>query len=142
MKNFENELDEKLNTSGQLQVRDLVKGLAEDQVSMAWRSSLNEKLLQAAPVKRSAWSRILRPALGLAAAGALALTFVMQQPEAKGVISGGNSSALEARLMADHQQTIALVDLSGPGLSPDETNYVSSEPSTDYDSLEVDLSAL
>ena len=141
MKDFElKDIDNKLNASEGM--KSLMKALPEEQVSMAWRSSLNEKLLATVPKKRFNWNWVLRPALGLGLAGALALVIVTQ-PQPSGVVTVMPArGSLEAHLVAEHQDSIALYDLSGPGLSPDETEHVTSAGLTESDDVELDLTAL
>ncbi len=59
-------LDQQLNADGQQAVRQVVRELPEESMSMAWRSDLNERLLQMTPAKRKRWHLLdWRPALGV-----------------------------------------------------------------------------
>lgn len=74
-----NNLDEALQQTENL--RGLVHGLPEDQVSLQWRSALNEQILaMAAKPKKTLWSLFWKPASGLALAGALTAVVIMQRP--------------------------------------------------------------
>lgn len=70
------ELDRELNSPIQMEVARLVRELPEEVPSMAWRSSLNDKIrLQAAQVRRKKMviNWVFRPALGLGLASVAAL---------------------------------------------------------------------
>lgn len=136
--------DKALASVGQEQVRQLVSQLPEDTLSMAWRSSLNEKLLEASAAnarrKRRAW--MFRPAFGLAVAGALAAIAFIQPSFRNGSPSVSHSTGtLEAALVMDHQTNVELSDLSGAGLNPAEASP-SQNISTDGEWSDIDLDSL
>ena len=149
---FSNEhesIDAKLASAAQCAMRDVVRALPEDAPSMAWRSGLNERLLvDAARRRRRArffWA--LRPAAGLAFAGALTAVFVFRTspmnpaPTSHSVAS--SSSSLEAGLLSTHSQVAAFADVAGTGVRPIETTYVSkNDEDDDLDWSEVDIESL
>ena len=133
--------DTLLEGSGQEFVRKLVANVPDDELSMAWRSSLNERLrAEAAPApKRQRMAWFLRPALGLAFAGALAAVVMLRTSpmETPTVRKSGN---LEAALVQDHQQTIVMSDVAGFGMNPMESRPT--ETSMGEDWSEVDFESL
>lgn len=76
------ELDRELNSDSQMRVREIVRALPEETLSLSWRSELNGKLReQVARKKRldlAGW--LWKPAAGVALAGALAIAFVARMP--------------------------------------------------------------
>lgn len=113
------QLDDQLNTPSQLQVSQFVKAMPEDTLSMAWRSSLNEKLIEASNQKRRkqklAW--ILRPAMGLGLAFALAI-FVVFQPMGSHTVMPDRG--LEAAILTDHHNAVLQNEVSTAGLNANE----------------------
>src|SRR5690606_38106834 len=93
--------DAKLTSPGQEKIREIVSGLPVDSLSMAWRSSLNEQLRQTATVarKRRRFQLLMRPAVGLAAAGALAVVAMLQTGGLKSGPTSVASGTLEAALV-------------------------------------------
>jgi hypothetical protein len=137
------ELDSLLSAPEQRAVAEVVSQLPEDSVSMAWRSQLNERLLAAAPPVRPSRRWILRPALALGAAGALALSLILTS---KG-LNGSEpleitASSLETKMIAAHRESVGYYDIAGPGLVPLETDRPSTGQPEGYDLSEVDLNAL
>ena len=135
--------EDDLNSPAQRQMQDLVSHLPEDTLSMAWRSSLNEKLLATAPKpKRSVWSWLMKPAVGLGFAGALAVVLLVRTdvmaPVATPTPSNG---ALEAALVRDHRDLVHMTDVVGAGLIPDESTP-SQSYSVDNEWSDVDLDSL
>jgi len=138
------ELDSKLESTGQLQVRQLVQSMPDEPVSMAWRSSLNERVMASIEAKRrkrrAAW--FLSPALGLGLAGALAFV-VLTKPTVGADPQPKASASIEAQLVASHQDTIRYYEGTGIGLSQDEVvNGKSSVSGISSDYGEVDLASL
>lgn len=131
--------------SGQQALRSLVKGLPEDSLSMAWRSALNERLVQEAAVRkrRARIGLFLRPALGLGLACTLAV-LVMFHPS-KPSVAAPSGDALEAALVTTHRQSTYAWDVAGVGLSPtdlpmdsDTTRKPSSAPATSWNEDDLD----
>jgi len=116
-------MDEKLESVSQQAMRSVVKGMPEDALSMAWRSSLNEKLLLEAATKqkRRRINWFLRPALGLGLACTLAVVMVFHgQGGAAKFRPAAGSNGLEAALVNVHQQSTLASEVAGVGLSPVE----------------------
>jgi hypothetical protein len=137
--------DERLNSEAQQAIRQTVRALPEETVSLAWRSALNERVLQEAQLskrrQRLAW--LLRPAVGLAMAGAMAFVVVMRTPETKPIsIVRANTAAagLEAALVSTHRETAMLTDVAGVGLNATEVEVLASDevPPTDWSEADFD----
>ena len=137
------ELDEKLASDAQLAMRNVVKALPADELSMSWRSGLNERLVAAAGRQRRqrilGW--VVKPAFGLAVAGALAFVVVMRQvPDSQPTV-GPTSNAIEASMVATHRDAAEYSDLVGVGLLPveaanDRTNGAPER--SDWNEVDVD----
>jgi hypothetical protein len=136
--NSRNEFDDtKLNDAGQKMVRELVSNLPEDELSLAWRSALNEQLLQTAQAKRKRqrFLFVFRPAMGLALAGAMAAV-VMIRTSQMSIPTVRDTSNLEAVLVQDHQQNIVMSDLAGFSMIPAESRPTEgsiSDPWSEFD---------
>ncbi len=133
--------DTLLEGSGQEFVRGLVANVPDDDLSMAWRSSLNERLLQTAHVapkkQRMAW--FLRPAMGLAFASALAAVLMIRMsPPSSSIVR--TTGSLEAALVRDHEQNIVMSDVAGLGVNPMESRPTDSNLGDDWS--EVDFESL
>jgi hypothetical protein len=132
--------DSLLEADGQKLIQRLVAEVPDDELSLAWRSSLNEQLIQVAAVKhkkRSSW--LLKPAFGLAFAGALAAV-VMIRTAPVNTPSVESSGTLEAALVRDHQQSMIVSDVVGIGLNPLESRPTDVPPLDEWS--EVDLESL
>ena len=103
-------------------IREAVKALPEDSLSLAWRSDLNERLRAMGPqVRRRAWFwHFGRPALGLSLAGCLALmvTLRMVAPQT----GTGVGVGIEDALIQTVAETTRVRDVTGAGLLPQELN--------------------
>lgn len=146
MSNQPEPTDAQLATSAQIAMRDVVRALPEESLSMAWRSGLNEALL-AEGAKRQRRRRFLwlfRPAAGLAMAGALAAVFVIRtstvvDPAPKPT----TTPSLEAELLSAHNQVSQYADVAGSGVRPTDAAYASRDrTSDDWDWTEVDIESL
>lgn len=141
MSDNQNRIDEQLCSPGQMAMRDVVQSLPEDTLSMAWRSSLNEKILEGAAKKRQRrrWLWFLAPSAGLAVACALATVVILgvgrhEQPADRG---------LEAAMVSMHRDLSSTQDVTGSGLNALETkNDVSSKPIDTIDLNESDIESL
>ena len=134
--------DKMLEGAGQEFVRNLVSSVPDDELSMAWRSSLNERLLVTAQQTQKKKQRVawfLRPAMGLSLTGALAaLLMIRTAPMTMPAVrSSGN---LEAALVQDHQQNLVMSDVAGLGVNPMESRPTESIMSDDW--AEVDFESL
>ncbi len=104
----------------ELKVARVVKAIPEEVPSMAWRSALNERVLDAAKrkQKRRLWARIWVPMASVGSAGAVATI-------ALAVWFGGSTptetpngpTSLEASMVAVHRENVHFADIAGPGLS-------------------------
>jgi hypothetical protein len=139
MREFNDNLDQKLNTPGQQAVREVVRSLPEETVSLAWRSSLNEELLKMAKPRRPWYTLMWRPAVALAFAGALATVALLRTPE----VAPNRDVRMEAALLAAHEQATALTEVTGSGLTPVEVAYgVNQAPVRIEEFSEVDIESL
>lgn len=109
----ERELDEKLAQTQS--IAGVVRSLPEETLSMAWRSSLNERVLvEAAKRQRSrhiAW--IWRPAVGLALASSLAMAILWKSApiEHRQPVS----VSIEASLLDLHRESVVASEVAGQG---------------------------
>lgn len=145
------DLDQRLESPAQRAVRDAVRQLPDEELSMAWRSSLNERLRAESAVQKRAtrrWHLALRPALGLGMACALAavVTFRLGSGPTSTPTPAVLDSELEAALFSAHRQVVGHADVAGTGLLPSEVNYVRREeaplPSEWSEPEVVDLESL
>lgn len=112
-------LDEALNASDQQFIAQSVKRLENEDVSLAWRSGLNEKVLamSAEGKKRRKIALVWRPAAGLAMASAL--TFAVFTTLDRGAVDGSSTAvrpsieaaAVDAHLSAFHREELGSVQL-------------------------------
>lgn len=138
------DIDARLNGAGQEAMRNLVRELPEDSLSMAWRSSLNERILaeEKAKARKSRWTWALRPAFGLACAGALAFVFVFHAPMSRSRATAAKPS-IESELLTAHAQSSVFADVAEAGLRPSEASYVARQaPDSDVGWTEVDIESL
>jgi hypothetical protein len=125
----QNQLDEKLNSEGMRAISEMVKGLPDDVPSMSWRSQLNERILAEAKPKKAfdlhRW--LLRPAIGLGLAAALALVVVFRP-----IAPDTTGSSVESLMIATHQDDVNYASVTGAGLSVDEmTEFSNPTPVAD-----------
>jgi len=140
-------LDSQLESAGQQTIAKIVQGLPEDTLSMAWRSSLNERLLAEATVKRPRFrfTWIAMPAAGAAVACALAVAVFLHAPTGTAPTPQlGQSYNVEAGLMDTYRQESATHEIEGAGPDP---SVEAAHPSivaaaSDADSSEVDPEGL
>ena len=116
------ELDRKLESEAGRKLRAAVQSLNDDQVSLAWRSGLNNNLMATIAAKQRkrklAW--ILSPALGLGLAGALAAVLFTSEPSVTNPYVATAPSHLEESLIASHRDILRYTDVTGVGLNRDE----------------------
>lgn len=116
------EIDSKLQTPGQLAVKELVGNLPQEQgLSLSWRSQLNDKLrLTEAKVKRKRrFMLFARPVAGLSAIGACALAaLVLMAP--KPVTSYEKSTSIEASVVKAHQEQLSASEVTGTSAPTDD----------------------
>jgi hypothetical protein len=138
------ELDQKLAAPSQTAVQKVIQALPEETVSMAWRSSLNEELLSVAKARRKSdvirtW--LMRPLAGLALAGALSAVVFLRTPH-RAPVATTKAPAVEAALIAAHEEAASYGEVTGTGLSPVEVAYDTSRPVTDIEWSELDVESL
>jgi len=118
--------DAQLESSNQVMVSNLVKRLPEENLSMAWRSSLNERIrLEAEKRQKQRRARVVwSSSLGFGMAGAILLMLVvpttLQQPS-QSVPTGNKTEVLESSLYALHQESVVLSAVSSTGVSYRQT---------------------
>lgn len=139
----EKELDSQLASDAQQLIRQAVRGVSDEPVSMIWRSELNQRVLSSIRTKqrkrRFVW--IASPTLGLGLAGALAVLMMTNTSPVSDPIRFASSPALEESLVATHKDSVSYGDITGVGLNPDEV--VSKRSSTvSYEFGEVDFGSL
>lgn len=144
MKQRIDNMDAKLATPSQEAMRQVVQSLPDETVSLAWRSALNEKVLAAAKVqhKRRVLYWFLRPAAGLALAGAMAAVVLFRQPTPTSR-PAASTYGVEAALIAAHDDATRYNDITGSGLSPVEVAFGATQKTTSgVDWTEVDVESL
>jgi hypothetical protein len=147
MREYENlnlteaELDARLNSAEQLWIAKSVASLPEEQVSMAWRSQLNEKLRASAPVKkaRRVW-QVLVPATAFASCLVLGVTIFLSRETVQSP-TAVESGAVEAAIVASYREHSSSRDVGGVGLHLEELDNTTDE-SVEPLFSEADLGAL
>jgi hypothetical protein len=116
------DLDQELGSPGQQAMREVVRSLPEETVSMAWRSSLNTQLHAVAAKKRrlDLFSWVWKPAAGVVVAGALALAFMARTPLVDSPVTTGRGPDVEKGLMNAHLESTASWEVAGDGLTANE----------------------
>lgn len=133
--------DRLLESPGQQKVRQLMKELPEDTVSLSWRSSLNERLLKLEPVRKkvalvTVAFRALA-AVGLATLLCLAVisrTGISKADQA--VQSRTDGTLLASALVSEHKETENSAEIGGVGVAvadPDPTGAAAPADSSDSD---------
>lgn len=118
--------------------------IPEEQVSLAWRSRLNERVAQIAAVtkRKTRWISIWRPALGLGLAGALAAAFMMRMAASSGPAFAPKPAVEEALIQA-HEMSVQGSEIAGAGLAQHEAVPVASNSESElFDWSEVDVDTL
>jgi len=146
MREYENlnlteaELDARLNSAEQLWIAQSVKSLPEEQVSMAWRSQLNEKLRVAAPAKRvrRLW-QVLVPATAFASCLVLGVTIFLSRESVE--VNQTETGMLEAAIVASYREHSSSRDVGGYGLHLEELENKTDE-AVEPQFSEDDLGAL
>jgi hypothetical protein len=125
-------MDERLNSAGQMAIRQVVKALPEEMPSLAWRSALNERLAASTAARHARRRRWLfggSSFAGLALAAGLALVVFMPRhvepsagPSTTPVASRGGSQSgpLLDELLASHNDSVTSQDVVGAGLTSQE----------------------
>lgn len=138
--------DAQLATRAQCAMREVVQALPEDSLSMAWRSGLNERLIAEGKrrQRRRRFFWVLRPAAGLAMAGALAAVFMIRTSQVPDIAPAHSSShSLEAALLSTHNEVSEFADVAGTGVRPMEAAYASrGHAPENLDWSELDIESL
>jgi hypothetical protein len=115
-----NEKNQDLNSPEQLAIREVVKALPDETLSLAWRSELNTKI-HAAIVRRKKldlFGWIWKPAAGIAVASAFAVMFLAKAPLVAPVAR--SSGDLERALVNAHIETSVSWDVAEGGVTAGE----------------------
>jgi hypothetical protein len=116
----------KLSSSSQMAIQEIVRGLPEDSLSMAWRSQLNERLraeaVVARPKRRFTWFAL--PAVGLSAAAAFAFIAVFHTPTQTepSFVATHSGSAMAVGLFDTYRQESMTHEITGSGPDPSSDN--------------------
>ena len=120
MRLTEQELDKRLDSAGQQQVRTMLQAKRDSKIRR----------------RRIAW--FLSPALGLGVAGALAVVTMFKTPEVRTSQISGDT--IEAQLVASHRNSIRIADVTGVGLNSYEViegkNTSTVTPGSDLDGVD------
>lgn len=136
-----NPIDEKLNSFSQAKIAEAVRSLPDEELSMAWRSGLNSRILEGAASQRKKRLRmnfLWKPAFGLSLACTLAVTVIFRSP-AKTIQAG---DSIEIALLRHHQEAALPFDMASFGLSPIEATNSESTISSVKEWTETDLESL
>ena len=146
------DLNEKLESTSQQAIKNLVSHLPEDTLSMAWRSSLNERLIKESTSKtrKFRFSWFAMPAAGLALAAALAVAVYVHPAAGSNPTSAGpqsavtKSSSLESGLLETYSQESISHEIigSGPDPSSDVSHPSIADIATESDSSEGDSDSI
>lgn len=117
--------DEHLETPEQKTAQKLVSQLPDEQVSMAWRAQLNEKLNAVAkPVKQAWWQLAWKPALGMGLAGALSLMLFLSKPAVNdNHTQFPNMSAQTSPLLEAHEESRMYADFGMITIADNPTTH-------------------
>ncbi|HVT13566.1 MAG TPA: hypothetical protein VHE55_14975 [Fimbriimonadaceae bacterium] len=133
-------LEEELNSPEQLHVRELVRALPDETLSLTWRSGLNARL-QSEMVRRrklNLFGWVWKPAVGLALAGALAVAFIIP-PKGSAPARGGE---LEKALVTHYVESTASWEVAGDGVSMGEVKDAVNQHTISVDPEQEDVGAL
>jgi len=135
------ELDALLKSESQQAISKFINELPDENLSMAWRSSLNERLRGTEAVPR--WKLRLgtswRPAVGLALATCLAIAVTLRTPQ---TVRPAADSNLEASLVSTYDDSVNSETVAGAGLSVHEVSDTTSTSNSSSDWSESDLNSL
>jgi len=132
------ELDELLSNPKQQLVSDAVRALPQENVSLQWRSALNEKLRKLRPVREKI-SLVIIGFRALAGVGLASLVCIAlyskfgPQPN----VSKVKAQTVASALIAEHRDSVASSEIAGPGIVDGEGE---AKPASDTsDSTPADL---
>ncbi len=131
-------LDRALNDKGQQFVAQSVKNLSEDEPSMAWRAALNDKLVTASSdsKRRAQRQRTWRPAISLAATGALALAIISQRGMTP-TAPVSTSNAIEFAAVDAHLEAERSLDLGSIQVVSQDTGSTISNSSNSWEDADL-----
>jgi hypothetical protein len=111
------DLDQELNSPAQIQVREVVRALPEETLSLTWRSDLNLRLRGEAARKRKrmVFGWVWKPTAGLALAGALAVGIFLHPATAP-----TNGGELEKALVNHYVEASTAREAAVDGVTPNE----------------------
>lgn len=133
----EQEIDRQLAAPEQAWVRERVRDLPEDAVSLQWRGALNERLREAnRRAKRGMLiGRVWKPTAGLALAAALAFAVVGRFNHQVAPAPGPD---VERALLNAHVESTASWEIAGDGMSVNEVKEGAAIPiPSDFDSGDI-----
>ena len=135
----ERELDVRLESPGQAQMRESVRALPDDTVSLAWRSELNARLRKSYARRRrfDLFGWIWKPTAGLAIAGGLALVLFIH-PGGSGTAGNG---ALERGLVNQYIETTTAREIAADGVTPNEAKEAGESGTSTIDWDQEDVGA-
>lgn len=136
----EESLDRELNSAAQLHVREVVRALPEETLSLAWRSELNSRLRSEMARRRklNLFGWVWKPAAGIALAGALAVAF-MVQPANPVPANGGE---LEKALVSHYVDSTASWEVAADGVSMGDVKDATNQHTIAVDPEQEDVGAL
>jgi hypothetical protein len=134
-------LDEELNSAAQVQIRETVRALPEEPLSLAWRSDLNTQLRGVAARKRKLdlFGWVWKPAAGGALACALAFAFLIRPG---GSMSEVPSNGIEKALVGHYVDTTASWEVAGDGVTVNEVKEATAAHPVPTDLDQEDVGAI
>jgi|SRR5579862_2596544 len=129
------ELDRRLESSGQARIREAVRALPEETLSLSWRSDLNSKLRATAARKRKLdlFGWIWKPTAGLALACALAIA-IFVHPNLPGAVP---DNSIEKALVSHYVDSAAAREAAGDGVTPSEAKDSGGSAPIEWDQEDV-----
>lgn len=113
--NEQKRLDQALDSKGSQAIREIVKGLPEEELSMLWRSQLNDKIQAMATPKKSRFGGLVwKTGLGLGLAGVMAFAMIMKMPSSHASMTASPQN-IEATLLNSHAEGEVAAEVAGPG---------------------------
>lgn len=142
------ELDELLATPKQQVVNALVAALPEENVSLQWRSSLNEKLRAMTPVRKHVSFMLIgfRTLAGIGLASLLCIAFYTKFGGGASAPANANPEAsapqkIGSALISAHRESVTSSEIAGPGIADGEADSKkSASDSSDSGDPDLDLS--
>jgi len=139
------QLDEALNSPGQLGVRQLVGQLPEDVPNLVWRSRLNERLAQSQQQSRRRRLVLRVKWGGFAATAGLAATMgliLLSRPAITPALDVSQEPGIEAAMITAHREADSAMDVSSATVSESFVAHRSKAETPPFQWSEADLEAL